>query len=97
MKNHVKVYHAAMGYNLGDWIGCEMCGQTAVDIHHIVARGMGGSKHRDHIDNLMALCRACHVEYGDKKHYRAALIEWHAAAMNQRGIKPNNLLSYGNI
>lgn len=89
MKNHVKVYHAAMGYTLGDWIGCEMCGKTAVDIHHIVARGMGGSNERDHIDNLMALCRACHVEYGDKTKYRAMLRMRHWDVMIERGIKPN--------
>ena len=30
-----------------------------VDIHHIDARGMGGS-HKDYIENLVALCRKCH-------------------------------------
>lgn len=56
-----------MGYDTTDFIPCEVCGTRAVDIHHIEARGMGGSKHADVIENLMALCRKCHVEYGDRK------------------------------
>jgi hypothetical protein len=34
-----------------------------VDLHHIQARGMGGSKHRDGIENIMALCRPCHMNF----------------------------------
>ena len=49
-----------MGYDETDWIPCEVCGAKAVDIHHIEARGMGGSKTKDVIENLMALCRSCH-------------------------------------
>jgi hypothetical protein len=44
MKNHTKVYFKAFGYDTNSWIGCEVCGATAVDIHHIESRGMGGSK-----------------------------------------------------
>jgi len=44
-----------------DFIGCEMnCGCEAVDIHHISRRGIGGSKCKDYIENLAALCRECH-------------------------------------
>ena len=32
----------------------------AVDIHHLESRGMGGSKNKDYIENLMGLCRDCH-------------------------------------
>ena len=67
MKKHTKVYLQAMGYDTTDWIPCEVCASQAVDIHHIEARGMGGSKHADVIENLMGLCRKCHVEYGDRK------------------------------
>jgi 5-methylcytosine-specific restriction endonuclease McrA len=62
MKNHTKVYLKGMGYDTTDWIPCEVCQSKAVDIHHIEARGMGGSKHADTIENLMALCRTCHHE-----------------------------------
>jgi hypothetical protein len=62
MKKHTKIYLDAMGYDTNSWIPCEVCQATAVDIHHIEARGMGGSNNRDTIDNLMALCRTCHHE-----------------------------------
>lgn len=58
-----------MGYDTTDFVPCEMCGAKAVDIHHIEARGMGGTKKLDVIENLMALCRPCHIEYGDKKEH----------------------------
>lgn len=69
MKKHTKVYLDYFGYGAEDFIGCEVCSSRAVDIHHIEARRMGGSKKADTIENLMALCRSCHVEYGDKKQY----------------------------
>lgn len=62
---------------MDDFIPCEVCGNKAVDIHHIKARGMGGSKTMDVIDNLMAVCRVCHVYYGDKKDKLDMLVEIH--------------------
>jgi len=58
-----------MGYDESDFIPCEICKSKAVDIHHINARGMGGTGTKDTIENLMALCRTCHVRYGDKKKF----------------------------
>jgi 5-methylcytosine-specific restriction endonuclease McrA len=69
MKNHTKVYLNHFGYTGEDFICCEVCGARAVDLHHIFRRGMGGSKSADIIENIMALCRKCHIEYGDKKQY----------------------------
>jgi len=40
---------------------------------------MGGGKGKDEIENLMALCRECHVEYGDKKQHLDFLMMKHAA------------------
>ena len=65
MKKHTKVYLKYFQYGLEDFIPCEICGCKAVDIHHIESRGMGGSKLKDTIENLMALCRSCHITYGD--------------------------------
>jgi 5-methylcytosine-specific restriction endonuclease McrA len=65
MKNHTKIYLKEMGYDESDFIPCEICSHKAVDIHHIEARGMGGTSKKDDIENLMALCRTCHVKFGD--------------------------------
>lgn len=72
MKKHTKLYMDHFGYVLDDFIGCEICGSRAVDIHHIKRRGIGGNPDADKIENLMAVCRKCHIEYGDKKEH----IEW---------------------
>jgi len=65
------------GYDTSSFIPCEVCGAAAVDIHHIEARGMGGSKHADTIDNLMALCRKHHEMYGDRKQWKDWLQKVH--------------------
>ena len=59
MVNHKKVYITFFNLDTCDHILCTNCGQVAVDIHHIYARGMGGSE-KDYIENLVALCRICH-------------------------------------
>jgi 5-methylcytosine-specific restriction endonuclease McrA len=38
---------------------------------------MGGTKEVENIDNLMAVCRSCHIKYGDKKEYKEFLKEVH--------------------
>ena len=67
MQKHTKLYLDYFGYDTGSFIPCEVCGTKATDIHHIDCRGMGGTKKEEAIDNLMALCRQCHLDYGDKK------------------------------
>ncbi len=69
MKNHIKVYLDYFDYTKDDKIPCEICNETANDIHHIDCRGMGGSKTKDYIENLMALCRKHHNEFGDKRNF----------------------------
>ena len=83
MKNHTKTYLNFFGYDTSDFIPCEMCGLKAQDIHHIEARGMGGSKHADNIENLMALCRQCHIDFGDKKQHKEMLKVVHKVKMNE--------------
>lgn len=77
MKNHTRIYMDYFGYVMDDFIPCEVCSNKAVDVHHIKARGMGGSKSVDTIDNLMAVCRQCHIVYGDKKDKMDYLISIH--------------------
>jgi 5-methylcytosine-specific restriction endonuclease McrA len=76
MKPYVKTYLKVMGFTTDCKIPCEICSKTAVDIHHIEAR----SKHKElinDISNLMALCRDCHIKYGDKKQYKEYLKNIH--------------------
>lgn len=79
MKRHTRNYMDAMGYDNSDWIPCELCEREAVDIHHIEARGMGGNPKgdKDEIENLMALCRGCHEDYGDKSDWKQWLKDKH--------------------
>lgn len=80
MKKHTKIYFKYFGYDVSDFIACEICGSEAVDIHHIDCRGMGGTE-KDDIENLMAVCRRCHELKGDKKQYMNELIEIHKRNM----------------
>ena len=50
------------GYDTCDWIPCAVCNATSVDIHHIEPKGMGGRSNPDTPDNLIALCRDCHIK-----------------------------------
>jgi len=67
MQNHTKVYLEHFGYSGYEFIPCEVCGNKAVDIHHIMPRSKFGSKTKhiqDAIENIIGLCRECH----DKAH-----------------------------
>jgi 5-methylcytosine-specific restriction endonuclease McrA len=82
MQKHTKIYLDYFGYDVSDFIPCEICNSKAIDIHHIEARGMGGTKKADVIQNLMALCRNCHVKYGDIKDKKEWLKTIHASKLN---------------
>lgn len=77
MKPYVKLYLKHFDCDINTWIKCEIpdCNSRAVDIHHVEARGMGGTKAPENINNLIALCRSCHIKYGDKKQYMDMLKE----------------------
>jgi len=85
MKKHTKLYLEWNGYDTTDFIPCEICEKQAVDIHHIDSRGMGGSS-KDTPDNLMALCRNCHIKFGDKKQYKDMLKREHKRVQEWRGL-----------
>jgi 5-methylcytosine-specific restriction endonuclease McrA len=84
MKKHTRIYLHHFGYAPSDFVYCEICLREAVDIHHIDARGMGGSEDKDTPDNLMALCRKCHEDYGDKKQHKDFLKQVHKAKLDAR-------------
>jgi hypothetical protein len=45
---------------------------------------MGGSKSANEIENLMALCRICHTEYGDIKDLKDMLKQIHKKYLDNR-------------
>lgn len=69
MVKYKKVYIEYFGYYEGEYIGCEICQKPSVDIHHIDFKGMGGSKTKDYIENLIAVCRECHNKCHESKEF----------------------------
>ena len=84
MKKHTRIYLNAFGYDISDFIPCEVCNEKAVDIHHIFGRYLGKEQDCDVIENLQALCRHCHETYGQKKIYKDMLVTMHQKRMNER-------------
>lgn len=87
MKKHTRVYLNFFGFKIPEDCFCEVCGNPAVDINHIDARGMGGnpSGDKDKIQNLMATCRECHIKYGDVPELKEVLEKTHKLFMNLHG------------
>lgn len=68
MKKHTKIYCKYFNIGEQDTPICEVCGDIAVDINHIDPRGIGGKNpSKDHIDNLIGLCRLCHLRAEKQK------------------------------
>jgi len=79
------------GYDTSDFIPSELSGAPAVDVNHIDCKGMGGnpSGDKDVIENLMALTREEHIEYGDKVQHIEFLKEKHLEFMKRFGKRSN--------
>jgi hypothetical protein len=73
MQKYVEIYLDHFGYDINDFIPCEICGAKAVDVHHIEGRGKG----KDVISNLMGLCRKHHRYAHDGKIDKTVFIERH--------------------
>lgn len=86
MTPHAKVYLAAFGYCQDDFIPSEISSTRANDIHHIDARGMGGTTKDDRIEELMAVTRQQHIKFGDKTQYMAALYGVHMRFLERHGV-----------
>ena len=85
MKPYIKEYFKFFGYTEADQPICECCGTLANAVHHIHPRQRGGTDSLDIIENLMALCALCHLNYGDKKHYKSWLYKKHEDHLLQTG------------
>ena len=81
MKNkHILNYRKA--YNLGgqDIVLCNICGQIANSLHHIVYKSQGGS---DEVDNIIPLCMKHHNQAHFKKEPYITVEELMKIKLNQ--------------
>ena len=86
MQTYTKVYLEKLDLDTTDFICCEVCESKATEIHHILAR----SKYKEHqndIENLMAICRKCHQEYGDQVYLMEALLKIHQKRLDIAKVK----------
>lgn len=94
MKKYKKIYLKALGYDLDDptqRVPSELGTAEACDIHHIFCRGMGGTtENLDRIENLMALSRNEHKDYGDKKRYMWTLLSVHRSFLKRNKVPFDN-------
>jgi len=74
MKKYKKVYIDYFGYDVGDFIACESCQKTSVDLHHLKFRSQGG---KDIIENLAAVCRDCHNKCHDSRKFNEEVKQKH--------------------
>ena len=72
--NYKQIYFKHFEIGEQDTILCEVCHNTAVDIHHIIYKSRGG---KDEIGNLISLCRHCHNQAHDEKLSVKQLQEYH--------------------
>tara|TARA_R100000781_G_scaffold37026_2_gene26228 strand:+ start:1701 stop:2039 length:339 start_codon:yes stop_codon:yes gene_type:complete len=68
MQKHTKVYLDFFGYDISDTIYCEMCNSVAQDIHHLERRTRNKVTN-DYIENLVSLCRDCHINAESDKSF----------------------------
>lgn len=87
---HKQIYCDFFGLEPGDWIECEVTGGTAVEIHHIFNKQMGGKQFFhyegvrydiDAIENLIAVAREPHDDAHDELYTKEQLWSLHAKRM----------------
>lgn len=83
MKVHTKIYMKALGYDISDFMPCEITGSKGVDIHHIVNR-------ENRIENLMLLTREVHANVGEIKSKMVYLLEEHRLFLDVNGVSFDN-------
>jgi len=58
--NYKKIYCISRWYKEGDWIPCEICWTTAVEIHHIPNSHRGNKDRNITWNKLLSVCRYHH-------------------------------------
>ena len=78
MKKHIKIFDDFWlpELTIAQTWQCSVCSSwNGTDIHHISSRGLGSSKYKDFIENLICLCRSCHLRcHSDKNFNKKARI-----------------------
>lgn len=90
MQKHTQIYFDAFGHDKSDpttFVKSEISDDKAVDIHHIIGRGKGGE---DRIENLMAVTRIEHQDYGDEIDYMVMLFKIHRRYLQVHNIEFDN-------
>ena len=82
MKPHTKIYLDYFGYSGYEYMECEICSAPANQVHHIDPRGMGGSKLKDYIENLLGCCFHCHTKCESGEISKAEQMRIHTKFMN---------------
>lgn len=83
MKKHTNIYIKALGYDISDFMPCEVTGRRGVDVHHIVTR-------ENRIENLMLLTREVHARDGEIKDKMVFLLKKHRQFLSDNGVKFDN-------
>lgn len=87
MKPHVRIFLEHFGFIGYEYIPCECgCGGRVVDVHHLSPRGMGGSKKKDTIENLVGLTRECHERAERDKAFNNKIKERHLRNVQKKYI-----------
>jgi len=87
MQKYKKIYLDGMGFDETDFIPSEISEGKSNDIHHIIGRGRGGT---DRIENLMAVTRQEHIDYGDKQDYIVMLLKIHRKRLEINKVEFDN-------
>lgn len=90
MQEYTKIYLDKLGLDETDFCKCELCPNKSTEIHHIIAR----SKYKKGllmIENLMAICRKCHEEYGDRIYLMPLLFKIHRKVLEMHKVDYNNV------
>ena len=94
---HIEIYNNHFDFGPQDYRPCEITGDAGVDIHHIYGRILNEQLRSrkiakpNNIWNLMSLCRAAHLYFGQKSEFNSWLWDVHQSFLeDQTPLKEKN-------